>query len=136
MDEKSLLGVVLELLRTNGATGDVYFEHLRSLSVRVREGAVDQISRSEVRGLAVRALVDQRLGFVHTSNLDPDVLRLAVAQACELARFASPREELSPAQPAGPGLAFRRLFSHCCNCIFGEGELHMLKVEELLILTQ
>jgi PmbA protein len=103
VDEKKLCQAALDVLAGKGAEGDAYLERRRSLRLHVREGRTDEISRAEVRGLAIRAIKDGRLGFVYTSKLEPDMVAQAAAQACELARSASVREELALADPSGPG---------------------------------
>ncbi len=103
MSERRLLESALEALRSASAEGDAYLEHRRTLEVSVREGRLEGISRAEVRGLAVRAIRDGRLGFVHTSALDPDGAGRAAREACALAESATPRQDLVLADPAGPG---------------------------------
>jgi PmbA protein len=103
VDEKQILDGALQVLKAKKAQGDAYLQLRRSLNLSVREGRLEGITRSEVRGLAIRAMLDGRLGFVHTSRLDADAVAAAASKACGLARFASPREDLDLAAPAGPG---------------------------------
>ena len=103
MDEKALLERVLEVLRAGGAEGDAYLEERRDLRLRVRDGKVEGLERADVRGLAVRAMREGRLGFVHTSAVDADGVVRAARKALELGRAGSPREDLVVPDPAGPG---------------------------------
>ena len=103
MDERFLIDRALDVLRSGGADGDVFVERRRSLALRVREGRLDEISRAEACGLAIRAMREGRLGFAHTSALDVDGIARSAAKALELAGSASPREDLALADPTGPG---------------------------------
>ena len=103
MEERKLLESALDVLRSSGATGDAFLEHRRSLRLSVREGRLEEISRAEVIGLGLRAIKDGRLGFVHTTALDPDGVSKAARKAISLSTAASPREDLLLADEAGPG---------------------------------
>ncbi len=103
MDVRSLLDQVLDVLKKGGAEGDAYLEESRQLGIRVRDGILETISRADVRGLGVRAMKDGRLGFAHTTTLDADGVKPAAEKALELARAASPRDDLVLPEPTGPG---------------------------------
>lgn len=103
MDEKKLIESVLSALRSAGASGDAFLEHRRSLTIQIREGRLEEITRAEVFGVGIRAMLDGRLGFVHTSAADPKTVTRAVETACDLARSGSPRDDLLLADAAGPG---------------------------------
>ncbi|MFB3907469.1 MAG: TldD/PmbA family protein [Candidatus Eisenbacteria bacterium] len=103
MEEKVVLERVLEVLKAAGAEGDAFFEHRRSLRLHVREGRLEEIQRAEVQGVGIRAIREGRLGFVHTSAADPEKVVEAAKQAVDVLRFATPREDLALAPPAGPG---------------------------------
>ena len=102
-DPQATLDAALSVLRGRGAEGDAFLENRRTLDLRVRDGRQDSITRSEVRGLAVRAMMGGRLGFCHTGKATPSGASEAARQACDLARAASPRDDLVLAEPAGPG---------------------------------
>jgi PmbA protein len=102
-DPRAILDAALSVLRAQGAQGDAYLENRRTLDLRVRDGKQDSITRSEIRGLAVRAMMGGRLGFCHTGKADLSGAVEAARQACDLARAASPRDDLVLAEPAGPG---------------------------------
>jgi PmbA protein len=103
MKEKAVLDTVLEVLRAGGAEGDAWLEERRSLELRVREGRLEDVLRADVRGLAVRAMREGKLGFVHTSTVDADGARRAAERALELGRAAGTRDDLELPAPAGPG---------------------------------
>lgn len=103
MDERFLLDSVLATLKSGGAEGDAYLEERRTLRFQIREGQLQDVSRADVRGLAVRAMLEGKLGFVYTSALDSDGVRRAAEKAVDLARSASPRGDLLLPGAAGPG---------------------------------
>lgn len=103
MDEQALLEQVLGILKAGGAEGDAYLVERRTLELRVRDDQLQTISRADVRGLAVRAMREGRLGFVHTTAVDADGVKRAAEKALALARAGSPREDLVLPEPAGPG---------------------------------
>jgi PmbA protein len=96
-----LLETVLSLLASHGARGDVYLEHSRTAEVQVRAGEIEAIRQAETRGIGIRAMVDGRLGFAHTTALDGPGLDEAVAGAVALAAHASAVEILPLAGPTG-----------------------------------
>ena len=102
-DPKSVLDAVLKSLRDHGAEGDAFLERRRTLHLHVRDGRQDEVTRAETYGLAVRAMLNGRLGFVHTGQVDEGGAAVAAQKACDLAGAASPREDLILAGPSGPG---------------------------------
>jgi PmbA protein len=98
-----LLNAALEALKKNGAQGDAWLEERRTLRLQVRDGKMEELSRADVRGLAIRAMVDSKLGFVHASATDPAAMGKAAAQAVEIARSGTSRDDLVLAPAAGPG---------------------------------
>jgi PmbA protein len=103
VDERFILDSVLSVLKSAGAEGDAYLEQRRTLQFQIREGQLQDISRADVRGLAVRAMRDGRLGFVYTSALDTEGVKQAAQRALDLARSAGPRDDLILPEPSGPG---------------------------------
>lgn len=103
MDERFILDSVLSVLKSAGAEGDAYLEQRRTLQFQIREGQLQDISRADVRGLAVRAMWDGRLGFVYTSALDADGVKQAAQRALDLARSSGLRDDLILPDPSGPG---------------------------------
>jgi PmbA protein len=102
-DPRATLDAALSILRGQGAEGDAFLENRRTLDLRVRDGRQDSVTRSEIRGLAVRAMLGGRLGFCHTGKADLSGAAEAARQACDLARAASLRDDLVIAEPVGPG---------------------------------
>jgi PmbA protein len=103
MDEKTILDRACDALRAGGAEGDAWLENRRRLHLLVREGKLEELQRAEVRGLGIRAMSGGKLGFVYTSECDPEGAARAAAKACELAKSGSARDDLVLAERKGPG---------------------------------
>jgi PmbA protein len=76
--------------------------------VKARRGEVDALSRAESRGVGVRVLVDDRLGYAWAADPDLDEAAALLVAARESAGYASPDEanvlpEAAEAEPL-PGL--------------------------------
>lgn len=100
---RPVLERVLEVLRSAGATGDAWLQTSRRIGYEFRDGRLETIRKEESRGLAVRAMKNDRLGFCHTGRADLEGATDAARKACALAEAASPREDLVLAPAAGPG---------------------------------
>jgi PmbA protein len=98
---QALLDAAIGALKKAGAEGDAYLQHRRTLTLKVREQKLDEISQAEVLGVGIRAIKDGRLGFVHTSAGSPEAVAHAAANAIDLARAATVRDDLILAEP-GP----------------------------------
>lgn len=98
-----MLHAALDALKKAGATGDAWLEERRTLRLQVRDGKLEELSRADVRGMGIRAMADSKLGFVHTSATDPASIAKAAAQAAEIARSGTSRDDLVLAPQAGPG---------------------------------
>jgi len=103
VNERKLLDEALGVLRAAGAQGDAYLEHRRTLNLNVRESVLEDVARAELRGIAVRAMKDGRLGFVHSSAVHLDDARRAAEMAIGLAKAGTPRDDLVIAPPVAPG---------------------------------
>ena len=79
--------------KSGAAEAEVYFEFVRFVEVRYREGEVELLQQSAVTGLGLRVLRDQKMGFVYTTNLNRTVLDELVVRTVALASQATPRDE-------------------------------------------
>jgi PmbA protein len=101
----------VELARAAGADqAEAYLESMRALSVRVSAGAVESVKHSTVRGLGLRVIVEQKVGFVSTTDLREETLAVLARRAVTLGRHstADPANGLlaeSPPVPDGAELA-------------------------------
>ncbi len=90
MDIDSLAGQVLDWVRDADATGDLIIDEGESLSLKARDGALEEhkVSSSQVFGL--RVIKDDRVGTAYSEAADADALRSMVDQALVNASFARP----------------------------------------------
>lgn len=88
---------ILEWVRAAGATGDVIVDQGESLSLKARDGALEEhkVSSSQVFGL--RVIKDDNVGTAYSEAADPEALKSMVDQALQNAAFA--RAEVSEKIP-------------------------------------
>jgi PmbA protein len=79
--------------RSGAAEAETFFEFVRFVEVRYREGEVELLQQSAITGLGLRVLRDQKMGFLYTTNLNRTVLDELVVRTIALASQASPRDE-------------------------------------------
>ena len=66
-----------DVISLDGATGEVFLREAQSGSVEIKEGAIESVIARGERGIGVRVLDDQRLGFAYTSDLSAEgILKL------------------------------------------------------------
>lgn len=81
----------LDAARRAGADhAEVCLEATRKFSVRARDGAVESLKQSGTRGLGLRVIAGDAVGFVSTTDLGPDTLDDLARRAVTLARFSTP----------------------------------------------
>src|SRR5687768_325461 len=81
----------LEAAKQAGAeAADAVLIEERSLEVSVREGAIENIERSEGRDLGLRIFLGKSQAIVSMSKLDPDTIAEAAMRAVDMARVAPP----------------------------------------------
>ena len=71
---------------------DVFAVEGEGTSIEVKEGQVEKIKSSQKRGIAVRVVIDGRLGFAYTNDTSEDGLRIAIECAKENAQSCEPDE--------------------------------------------
>jgi PmbA protein len=85
----------LEALRSGRvATAEVLVRDALSGSVETKEGAVEVVTARGERGLGVRVLDGQRIGFAHTSDLAISGIEACVDQARRMATITEPDDHL------------------------------------------
>ena len=85
----------LEALRSGRvATAEVLVRDALSGSVETKDGAIDVVTARGERGLGVRVLDGQRIGFAHTSDLALAGIEACVDQARRMATITEPDEDL------------------------------------------
>jgi PmbA protein len=85
----------LEALRAGRVgTAEVLVRDALSGSVETKEGALEVVTARGERGLGVRVLDGQRIGFAHTSDLALPGIETCVDQARRMATITEPDEDL------------------------------------------
>ena len=81
---------LMKLARKAGATeAEAYAERTRDASVRVRDGQVEQLEQASSKGIGLRVITGQRLGFAYGTDLSKDGLKLLAEKAVALAKGAA-----------------------------------------------
>lgn len=88
---ESLAAQALECARRAGAAhAEACIETTRDFSVRARGGAIETLKQSGTRGLGLRVIVDDAIGFVSSTDLTSEALMDLAKRAVTLARFSTP----------------------------------------------
>ncbi len=86
----------LAALRSAGVRdGEVFLREARSGSVETKDGELETVIARGERGLGVRVLDAQRIGFAHSSDLGPAGIAACVEQARRMARITEPDADLA-----------------------------------------
>ncbi|HZK17948.1 MAG TPA: TldD/PmbA family protein [Clostridia bacterium] len=74
----------LQWAQSMGATmAEIYFGNGKQLSIEVRNGEVETMKLAEEKGLGVRVIVDEKMGFAFTTETGNDQLMNTVEKALE-----------------------------------------------------
>ena len=91
MNRDEIARKVVERAKRRGATqAEAWLEIDRESSVKVRDGEVEDLTQATSKGLGLRVLVEGRLGFTYTSDLDLKRADEIVDRAIAVARVAAP----------------------------------------------
>jgi len=109
---ESVAAEALECARKAGAAhAEACVESTRDFAVRVRGGAIESLKQSGTRGLGLRVIVGDAVGFVASTDLRSEALADLARRAVTLARFSTPDPANALPTPsdavadAGPDLA-------------------------------
>ena len=95
---------VLAMAKRSGATeADVVVADGENLSVQIRLGSVDRLSKAREKRLGLRVFVGKRSASSSTSDFSPESLRRLVAETCTLAKAVV--EDPVSGLPAGDQMA-------------------------------
>ncbi|NNC00152.1 TldD/PmbA family protein [Corallococcus exiguus] len=84
--------VVQRAVKKGAKQAEAYLEVGRQSSVRVREGQIEDLTEATSKGLGIRVIVKDRLGFAYTSDFTPAGLERVVDLAVQLAEAAAPNK--------------------------------------------
>ncbi|HTK36634.1 MAG TPA: TldD/PmbA family protein [Caulobacteraceae bacterium] len=88
MDEALLHDLVQSALRAGADAAEAVTQDIRSLSVGVRMGELEEVEREERRDLGLRVFIGRRQAVVSSSDLSPEVRTRLVERAVAMARLA------------------------------------------------
>lgn len=86
--EDLLQSLIAATLRAGADAADARYAESDSLSVEVRNGALENVERSESRGVSLRALVGKRQASVSASDLSQASLDAVARRVADMARLA------------------------------------------------
>ena len=69
--------------------------------IRIYEKEVESLTRAESKGVGIRVVMDNRVGFAHCGSFDEESIREALESARDNAKFATPDEFAGLADPDG-----------------------------------
>src|SRR5437773_1070110 len=85
----------LDALKATGAVGEVFLREAQSGSVEIKEGAIEAVIARGERGIGIRVLDDQRLGFAYTSDLSAIGIRECADTARRMSALTERDEDLA-----------------------------------------
>jgi PmbA protein len=96
LTNEATVDLALDALRSLGAaTGEVFLREAQSGSVEIKDGAIENVIARGERGIGIRVLDEQRLGFAYTSDLSIDGIRACAETARRMSALTEPDEHLT-----------------------------------------
>jgi PmbA protein len=96
LTNEATVDVALDALKSTGvATGEVFLREAQSGSVEIKEGAIEAVIARGERGIGIRVLDEQRLGFAYTSDLSADGIRACADTARRMSGLTERDEDLA-----------------------------------------
>jgi PmbA protein len=93
MNYQQLVKKLVQRAQKKGAKqAEAFLETGRSSSCRVRDGKIEDLTQATSKGVGIRVIVRDRLGFAYTSDFDPASLDAFVDRAIALAEAAAPNK--------------------------------------------
>ena len=84
-----------------GLEAEVLFQEARELSLRAREGALEEIKEARQGGLGLRVVAEGKVGYAYTEELSPEALDWALEEARENALLSAKEGALPQGRPLG-----------------------------------
>lgn len=93
MNYEQLVKKLVQRAKRKGATqADAFLNVGRESDCRVRDGEIEDLTEATSKGVGLRVIVRNRLGFAYTSDFDPASLDSFVDRALQLAEAAAPNK--------------------------------------------
>ncbi len=94
MNYEKLAKRLVDRAKKKGARqAEAFIQVGRESSCRVREGQIEDLTQATSKGVGVRVIAKDRLGFAYTSDFDPSSLDAFVDRALQLAEAAAPNKQ-------------------------------------------
>lgn len=105
MDENMIAETVGAALKAGADAAEAVLAERQSLSVNVREGALEEVEREEARDLGLRVFIGRRQATVSGSDVSPEARAKLVERAVAMARLApeDPYAGLAPKERLANG---------------------------------
>lgn len=105
MDTENLAKKLLGMIEKSGVDeGEVYVQTTSGLQMVLRDQAVERLRNKVSGGFGLRLIKDNRMGFVHSSDLRDEALERAVEQGIQLAEAAAADEFNALVEPGEGGI--------------------------------
>jgi PmbA protein len=92
-DYEALAKRLVQRAEKKGARqAEAFIQVGRDSSCRVRDGSIEDLTQATSRGVGLRVIAKDRLGFAYTSDFDPSTLDSFVDRALQLASAAAPNK--------------------------------------------
>ncbi len=91
--------VLNKCVRAGASMAEVYGINQQKLTITVRKGKVEAISKSTPGGMAIRFFSVDRVAFAHTTDLSDNAVDLAIAKLSSLSKKTSKQEYASLPEP-------------------------------------
>src|SRR5438093_12504668 len=96
LTNEAIVDTALQALRDVGMPlGEVFLREAQSGSVEIKDGAIESVIARGERGVGIRVLDDQRLGFAYTSDLSANGIRACVDIARRMSALTERDEDLA-----------------------------------------
>ena len=95
LTNEATVDIALDALKATGAVGEVFLREAQSGSVEIKEGAIEAVIARGERGIGIRVLDDQRLGFAYTSDLSAIGIRECADTARRMSALTERDEDLA-----------------------------------------
>jgi len=99
MDDLEIIAEKIVSQAKRGEEIEAFVSWDEETSIRVYNGAIENLSKSQSSGVGIRIVNNQRQGFAWAGTLDPPSIDFALAEARDNASFASEDEHLGLGTP-------------------------------------
>ena len=125
---KHLLGLIE---KAGVDEGEIYVQRSEGLEISLRDQEVERLRNKAEGGFALRLISGNRMGFVHSSDLRPDMLASSVDRCVELTRAAQP-DESNQLPGASESVAQVEIYDDTISSITYDRKLALLRDVETL----